>query len=280
MVNNILTAKTAKPTARSGGITGDGFDAAFLGNTIHDIDSSDPGLENHGIYIDGPGSYKIEYNYIHNISGGSGFQAYGDETSTGSFVINNVTFDHNWIDHVAKYCINLVDNAGRGFIVYDNVSSFCRMAGIRLNSSSLEEARVYNNTFYAGDSSGDSHYGIIAIDRNLNHNALSMLNNVFVPWLHMAYKGGDAPLSTFSPSAYISHNLYFGGTGSHGFDSDPSVKDPDFVDGASCDFHLMPASNAAGRGSPVVDAVVTNDFDLVQYLRSQPYSIGAYAYRK
>jgi Right handed beta helix region len=279
VVNNSLSAETGQPSARSGGITGDGIDAVLLGNTVHNINSPDPGLENHGIYIDGPGSYKVEYNYIHDVPGGSGFQIYGDETATGSYVTNNVIFSHNWIDHVAKYCVNLADNSGSGVTVFDNVSSFCGMAGLRINSSSLRGAKVYNNTFFASDSSGDDHYGAIVIDSKLGKAAVEAMNNIFMPLPHMPYMGGDTALLKPTPVAHFTNNLYSGGGGSLEFDVSPITETPVFANAVTCDFHLGPTSGVTGLGSRTVKNTVTNDFDLNPYKPGLTYDLGAYKSR-
>jgi hypothetical protein len=279
IVNNILSASTAHASARSGGIAGDGLHVAILGNTIRDINSPDPGLQNHGIYIDGPGSYRIDYNYIHDVPGGSGFQVYGDQTATGSFATSNVSFSHNWVDHVAKYCINFADNSARGFSAFDNVLAYCGMAGLRVNSRILEEAKVYNNTFYATDSLAGDHYGAIVIDSKLKRGALEVRNNIFVPRKHMPYMGGDAALTEPNPFALFTNNLYFGGNGSIGFDSASLIGDPAFADSESCDFRLSPHSGAIGRGSAKVGTLVTDDFDFTSYPKEKSFEIGAYRLR-
>ena len=279
IVNNRLSASTAHATARSGGIAGDGLDVVILGNTVHDIDAPDPGLQNHGIYIDGPGSYRIDYNYIHDVPGGSGFQVYGDESATGSFVTNALTFSHNWVDHVAKYCINFADNSGRDLTAFDNVLAYCGMAGLRINSPSLVGARVYNNTFYAAASLAGGHYGAIVIDSTLELHALDVRNNIFVPSPHRPYIGGDAAPDKPTAFAVFTKNLYFGGTGKPGFDSMPVIADPAFKEAASCDFHLAPGSGAIQRGSPLVNKVVTDDFDSIRHTPAVQYDVGAYSYR-
>ncbi|MGZ5790449.1 MAG: hypothetical protein ACXWJF_13445, partial [Burkholderiaceae bacterium] len=78
VINNDLSASTAPRTGpnvpRMAGITGNGANAVWYGNHIHDIQGS--AQECHGIYIDGDGSYDIAYNQIHDIRDGNGFQVY------------------------------------------------------------------------------------------------------------------------------------------------------------------------------------------------------------
>ena len=90
VVNNELTATTgvtsgASPS-RMGGITGNGLDAHWLGNHIHDIQGSEN--EAHGIYIDGEGSYDIAWNDIHDIHSGKGIQLFANG-GNGSDVIRH-----------------------------------------------------------------------------------------------------------------------------------------------------------------------------------------------
>jgi len=279
IVNNILSASSADASARSGGIAGDGLDVVILGNTVKDVNSPDPGLQNHGIYIDGPGSYRVDYNYIHDVPAGSGFQIYGDQTTTGSFATSDVSFSHNWVDHVAKYCINFADNSARNISAFDNVLAYCGMAGLRINSPTLLGAKVYNNTFYEADSSAGDHYGTIVIDSRLKRGALDVRNNIFVPHLHMPYMGGDATVTAPNQFALFMGNLYFNGKGKPAFDSAPVIGDPAFVDSESCDFHLLPDSSAFAHGSTKVRSAVRDDFDFTRYNDALRPSIGAYRLR-
>jgi hypothetical protein len=278
VINNILTAATARETARSGCVTGDGIDAVILGNTIAEVDAPDPGLQNHGIYIDGPGSYRVGYNYIHDVPGGSGFQVYGDETPTGSTIANDVLFDHNWGDHVTKYCVNLSDNSGSRFRIYDNVSAYCGMAGLRINSPVLHDARIYNNTFFAGDDASKPDFGVIVVDSKLQGGALDIRNNIFMPAGQVPYMGGDNPLIGPTPSAHFSNDLYFGGTGAHSFDSASVSADPGFFDSGSCDFHLNLASPAPADSSLAVRALVLDDFKFTPHQGNRSYDIGGYSH--
>jgi hypothetical protein len=276
VINNVLTAATAPPSARSGGIAGDGLDAVILGNTVHAIDSPDPGLQNHGIYIDGPGSYEIAYNSIYDVPGGSGFQVYGDETPTGSFVTNHVSFHHNWINNVAKYCINLADNSGSDFQIDGNVSSTCGMAGLRINSSTLDRARIYNNTFYNTDTRKDMHYGAVVMDLSPKDGAVEIRDNIFVPSPGTPYAGGDALAAAFYSSTHFLHNLYFAGQGAIDFDPDPVLTDPLFVNPSACNFHLKQGRPATVNPSFQGGNNTNYSFDLEPCAAGSIAGIGAY----
>ena len=204
----------------------------------------------------------MEYNFIHDVPGGSGFQIYGDETPTGSFLSGDVLFAHNWIDNVAKYCINLSDNSAGNITVFDNVSSGCSMAGFRANSSFLHGARIYNNTFYAGDTPRNPHYASIVMDSPLKDGALDLENNIFASHETVPMMGGDAPLLTPTSTATFAGNLYPPGKGTHLFDPDSLAADPSFINAGTCDFHLNSTSKAIRNGSSAVTSVVVDDFDL------------------
>jgi hypothetical protein len=277
VVNNVLSARTAAASARSGGVAGNGANVAILGNAIGDVDSPDPGLENHGIYIDGPGSYRIEYNFIHDVPGGSGIQIYSDQSPNGEYRVNNVTVSHNWIGNVAKYCVNVADHAGSNFNIYSNVASNCGMAGIRIMSTELQNARVYNNTFCKGNARRHPHYGVITIDSRLQTGAVTFMNNIFVPAGNSPYMGGDMPLFELSSGATFTNNLYYGGIGTPKFDSHPIMKDPLFVNAPRGDFHLRKDSVASLSGSQAVQDVVDTAYDLRKFSSGKDHEIGAYA---
>ncbi|MEP6941103.1 MAG: hypothetical protein ABI846_15150, partial [Rudaea sp.] len=75
IVNNELTAATATNNAFAAGINGNGTNSYWVGNDIHNI-AGGTLQQNHGIYIDGDGSYEIAYNTIDHVSGGNGMQVY------------------------------------------------------------------------------------------------------------------------------------------------------------------------------------------------------------
>jgi hypothetical protein len=200
---------------------------------------------------------------------------YGDETPTNSFVTNHVSFHHNWIDHVATYCVNLADNSGSDFLIYGNVSSTPGMAGLRINSSTLNCARIYNSTFYNTDARKNTHYGAVVMDMSPIDRALEIQNNIFVPSPGTPYAGGDAPAAAFFSSKHFLHNLYFDGKGAVDFDPDPVLADPRFVNPSACNFHLKQGSPAMLNRSGGNDAI--DNLDLEPCGASPIAGIEAYA---
>ena len=124
VVNNELTAKSCQISTkcRAAGIAGNGKDNFWVGNHIHDVYDKPDGVtdfENHGVYIDGDGSYEVAYNRIENIIGGNGIQAH----SASGGIINNVNVHHNVIHGVGKHGINLSSGSTENFLIYQNTIS-------------------------------------------------------------------------------------------------------------------------------------------------------------
>lgn len=261
VINNDLAASTA-PTSgpnvpRMGGITGNGQNAVWLGNHIHDIQGSPQ--ECHGIYIDGDGSYEIAYNSIENIRSGNGLQTYSNGTN-GSDTIDNVNFHHNLIHDVSKHGINVADGAGANFALFDNIIYNTAVAGIRFNTTDLHGAKIYHNTFY---NLGTSGYPAIMNDATLPADALDMENNIFCP------HAGNEYTNLESGAGLVTHNLWHGGSGDYSLDAHPVTADPWFVNPGS-DFHLQSASPAMDAGASAPLSLVTTDYDI-----TTPRSAGA-----
>jgi hypothetical protein len=258
VVNNELTASTgaSDPHNLAGGITGNGSGSFWVGNHVHNIESASAG-EMHGIYIDGNGSYQVAYNWIENVTDGSGFQVYVDG-SNGSTVANDVAFNHNLISTVAKYGINIADGSSDGFVYYDNVVDGAAYGCLRFNTDTLHDAKIYNNTFY--NCSKRAGYGVITNDWNLPSNALDMENNILNAEVAGDYAGGSVGMSRGIGT--VTHNLFFDGVDGDSWDAHPVSGNPLFVSLAAANFQLQSGSVAIGSGSTAVSGVVTNDYDL------------------
>ena len=280
VVNNDLAASTA-PTSgrwvpRMGGITGNGLDAAWLGNHIHDIQGSPD--ECHGIYIDGDGSYEIAFNHIHDIRSGNGLQVYVNGTN-GSDRAGNVRFHHNLVHDVDKHGINVADGSGDGFRIYDNVVFRTRRAGIRFNTLDLHGAQIFGNTFYDTNTGANPMYGALTNDWRLPPDALHVEANVFWPHPGTAYLGGTVGFP--SPLGVVARNVWYAGLGAPSPDTAPILANPGFV-AAPTDFHLLArgaAVGAGGAGAGAVRELLATDYDLVQRPTGAPLDAGAYAFR-
>ncbi len=277
VVNNELTAVTGTADQHNlaGGITGNGTNSFWSGNYIHNINSGSP-MEMHGIYIDGDGSYDIAYNWIANVTDGSGFQVFVNG-GNGSTVANNVSFHHNLIENVAKYGINIADGSSNGFIYYDNIVENAGDGCLRFNTDTLHDAKLYNNTFF--NCSTNSSYGAVDNDWVFPSNALDMENNIFYATSGESYAGGSVGMG--GTIGTITNNLFYNGTGSDAWDAHPVTADPLFVSTSSSssapDLHLQSGSPAIGAGSTAVASIVTTDYDLTPRT-STSIDIGAYTH--
>ena len=284
IVNNDIgpwqSTLAAPGNAKAGGISGEGNGIEILGNRIHDIacalGHANP-LENHGIYIDDDGAYEIAYNDIENITGGNGFQIF----TNGGFseTTNNVAFHHNIVDGVGKHGINLADGTGRNVVVYDNVVAHTQLGALRFNTTDLQGAKVYNNTFYAASllpGIDPQRSGVILNDWNFSAGAVDFYDNVIVPspgtWYLSGSVGFDGHEGTWA------NDLWFGGANPiPGFAQAPVAGDPKFV-APGTDFHLRSGSAAIDAGSAAVAPLVTTDLDQLARPRGLGYDIGAYEF--
>jgi hypothetical protein len=249
----------------------------WVGNHIHAIHGSPVALEEHGIYIDGDGSYEIAYNVIEDVRGGSGFQVYVNG-GNGSDFCDDVVLHHNLIHGIAKHGINIADGSQNRFQIYDNVVYDVLQAGLRFNTNTLHAARIWNNTFAATNKNGNTVNGVITNDWDFPADALDLENNIFSPASSaIPYQGGSVGVSTGIGN--VSHNLYFGGAGSTSFDAAPVAGDPLFETPGS-DYHLRAGSPAIDAGSAAASVLVTTDYDVLT-VRPQGagFDIGAYEYK-
>ncbi|MBS0308300.1 MAG: hypothetical protein JSS58_04940 [Proteobacteria bacterium] len=274
VINNDLSASTAPRTGpnvpRMAGITGNGNNAVWYGNHIHDIQGS--AQECHGIYIDGDGSYDIAYNHIHDIRDGNGFQVYVNG-GNGSTEANNVSLHHNFIHDVSKHGINIGDGMRNDLKIWNNITYNAQYAALRFNTNTLNGAQIFHNTFYNTNLASNVFYGALTNDWNLPAGSMDVENNIFYVASGTPYNSGS--VSVLAGNGTFKRNLWFNGTGSTAIDSLPVTADPKFI-AAGSDFHLQPASPAIGIGSTAaaVTTLVTNDFDLKP--RGPAMNLGAF----
>jgi hypothetical protein len=269
IVNNELSSpNTNNAMVLAGGVNGNGTNISILGNAIHDITGS--GGVNHGVYIDGDGSYEVAFNVISRVSSGYGIQAYND--AGNSPTTSHVHIHHNLVhDITGKGCLNVGSGSALDFQIWDNVCSQINLSCLRFDDAGdLVGAQVYNNTFYACGM-GDAYDGAIDSDGALlPDTAVTIVNTIVWPASGVPYTGGSG--NGFGSGVFL-NDLWNGAanapTGSGNVSGDPA-----FVAGGS-DFHLSAGSPAKGAGSSSVAGLVTTNFDLVPW-GAGPYDIGAY----
>lgn len=281
VVNNEMTAFSCalQTVCKAGGVAGNGDGNYWVGNYIHDVNDQADGntdFENHGVYIDGAGSYEVAYNRFVNIVGGNGVQT----NNNGSPTIANVAIHHNLINGTGKHGINIAD-ATTGVVIHDNVVMHTDVAGLRFNSDALSGAKVYNNTFYDTDRL-DVCSGVRAALQNDSAwaaGAAQIVNNIFVAGKPCRYLTGGT-MGVDVVAAAMSNNLWYSGQGDTP-GSGNVLADPRFANTGSGaeDLHLLVASPARNAGSSSVASVVTDDYDISTRRPLQAaYDIGAYEF--
>jgi hypothetical protein len=266
VVNNELTAESCRiNTCRAGAIAGSGSGEFWVGNHAHDVYDGASGsraLENHGIYIIAPGSFEIAYNLFARIIGGNGIQIYS------SWPVDDVNIHHNIIHDVGKHGLNIVDGSRNHIVVWSNLVYNTAYAGVRLGSDDLHDLKLYNNTFYNTGTNGDTpSSGALTNDMSTAQQQLDIRNNIFWPHRGSGYNRGSGNEGLAGAIGPISHNLWYGGSG-----TDPTTSfspkslnaDPRFRSAASGDedFHLQEDSPALCAGTDAVAVLVTSDIEL------------------
>jgi hypothetical protein len=272
VINNDLSAPDAVSN-RAGGVTGNGKNVAVLGNRIHDIagvGSRGETLLDHGIYIDSGSQWELAYNVIEHITGGNGIQLYNSGHVTKT--IDEVNIHHNWIHDVNKHGINIADTSGVGIFVWDNVVYHTVGGCWRNNSVDLQDARVWNNTFY--DCNTANNFGAIWNDIKNPDKPISLdfKNNIVCPSdVKQTYAGGEAGFVADGVRAIGSNNLWCRSNdrASTSFAANSIFVDPGFANVSTTpDFHLQPKSPAISSGDVNITSKVTSNYDFVPIARN------------
>lgn len=177
----------------------------------------------------------IEGNHIHDIARYP-IHAYSQIGSLHDNIIrNNVIHDYGINLPAAGILIGGADE-----LVYNNVV-YNGQYGIAVQYSGPFNTKVYNNTIY-----GQSEFGLY-VDSDANTTLLR--NNILF--------GNASTIHDAGVGTVQSNNL---------------TTDPDFVNAAGGDFHLLDTSDAIGAGVTVAEVTV----DLDGVTRANPPTIGAY----
>jgi VCBS repeat-containing protein len=283
IVNNDLSATLGSSITKSGGIAGNGANSSWYGNHIHDIYGGSA-KETHGMYIDGKGSYDIGYNLIERVNNGSGFQVYVNG-GNGSTFCDNVNLHHNIIHDTAKHGINIADGSGKNFTIFNNLVYNIQWDGLRFNTKTLVDAKIFNNTFYNYTASrqGSHLYGAIGNEWDLKAGAFEFRNNIIQStYKNTPYIGGTVGIT--KTTGILADNIWFGATDGYdsatkvsGLDSNPILKDPLFVDAPNGNFQVNATSPAIDNGDSIVSSLVKDDLTSLA-LRPQGagYDLGCY----
>ncbi len=195
----------------------------------------------------------IKNNVVSNYAGPAGLDAAAGIYSDGA---SYITVENNEVhDYKVGYSFGceVAGHNSYGNILRNNVAHDCSQSGLFLGSntsSSVNNAQVYNNTFY--------HCGTAFYDNGqmalLNNAACDIRNNIFYPtngrWAIVQMTG------TTSTTASIAYNLFWrdNGTTSNLFfnvsASNSVLGDPLFTNVAANDFHISSSSLAVNAGDP------------------------------
>jgi hypothetical protein len=286
IVNNDLSADSCRvmTKCRAGAIAGAGIGQYWVGNSGHDIYDGPEGsiyLENHGIYIGGPGSYEIAYNVFARIVGGNGIQI---QSGTP---VDDVSIHHNIIHDVGKHGLNFVAGSHDHIVVWSNLIYNTAGAGVRFGSDVLHDLKLYNNTFFNTGMIGDRpSSGALTNDMDAQADQMDIRNNIFWPHVGSGYNRGTGNADFAGAIGTIAHNLWYGGSGSSPaatFSTESIEADPRFVSvtPGNEDFHLQPGSRALIAGTDRVASLVTSDIEVQRpeqaHAGSGSFYLGAYA---
>ncbi|MBW8760427.1 MAG: hypothetical protein JF586_22800, partial [Burkholderiales bacterium] len=208
------------------------------------------------------------------ITGGNGFQVY---TNGGfSTTTNNITVHHNVIDGVGKHGINLADGTGSNVQVDDNLVANTQYSGLRFNTTTLANAKVWSNTFYntvLNANAKSAGYGVISNDWSLPAGSVSFVGNIMYASAGSQFLAGAVGFS--GREGTWANNLWFNGAGMPSFASASVSANPMFVSAGS-NFHLSAGSPAIATGGTTAATLVKDD--LYGKARAATVDIGAVAY--
>jgi hypothetical protein len=249
------------------------------GNTC-DIEGNTVGTQGHCYYI----SHGTNITVRHNVA--TGMTGYGihvfdqrrsEDPPDFERLIKDVIIEGNVCSHskeragiiLAAYDHARIENVLiRNNVVFSNTTN-----GIVVRSDS-KDVYVYNNTVYGNDGDGISiNYGGMA-DGTID--GIVIRNNLLDTSGHgTVYHVNNA---VDEPTVSLDHNLYWPGPPNlnHVSDAHPVTGDPQFVDPAGQDFHLLSASPAIDAGVTITQ--VTDDLDSNPRPLGSAYDIGAYEY--
>lgn len=179
------STSTGAAHQKAGGIVGNGYHVAILGNYVHNISGGDPSaLENHGIYLDGSNTdaawVEVGFNVIINCLTGQCIQ-FHQEASTG---FHDDDIHHNWAENAAKYGFKMDgwSNAGGPNLWWDNVVVGSVREAFEVDGSSTNNGtvRIENNTFLNGYSDTAGPYQAQFANEGANSTGtFTVSNNIF-----------------------------------------------------------------------------------------------------
>lgn len=255
---------------RAGGIAGNGDNIEEMFNYIHDIDGETGAYLNHGIYHDASNDGSVDfvakniecaYNYIKNITGGSGIQFFDSGSNFGGELTNNKVH-HNVVDTTQKYGLNI--GAGvKSLDAHNNLIINTTLSAVRFDTpAGTPTINITHNTLHQAigpyyvvwNSGGDLTTGSIKVSHNTITLAAGRSDTSFG---YLAFNGGDSAVTA-------EENLYYDFEGAQ--NAVPSLDatygvygDPNYTNVAEGDFTVQTGSAALNACTRAEAIAVTTD---------------------
>ena len=272
---------------------------AFLGNQVHDVSSAgpQPSKQYHAVYFTTDSNHvEVGHNHIHDNRTCRAIQFHssplcapdcGSADTTGfnqyDLVVHDNLVDGDVCDGINFATVdpsrgpvqaynNVILRTGQGPDPPDGSANYAGIyvaAGTNNGADGTGTVEIFNNTLYANGTAGGVDAGQIARGPGSPGLVMSLRNNIVY-----SVAGEDylAP-ATDTGGVAGANNLFFGDGAAPSFLSNNVEDDPDFVDAAAGNFHLLgtsPALNAAAAPVPAAD------FDGVPRPQGAGSELGAY----
>jgi len=278
------------PVLNCAAASGEGNYGYILCNHFHDIEGTSA-LQNHGIYP-GTNSYgwTIDYNWIHDIPGGSILSFNDSDGGSGTFDtlfgtwtgFTNIKIRHNWFENAAKYILSFNDiGSGLGDLDFEFTNNMCIGSGLPPihtgTTTQTSDGTIAFNTFYNCNtilSGGNAMFRNDGWQHTPGH-SIKLYDNIFCHGPDTAAGTGWLNDNTgFSNGISWARNLYFNNgdttVPSPTMDSLAVVGDPKFVSPSTSDFTLQSTSPAINSGTQVLPAGIVVRDDYTTLITRQP----------
>jgi hypothetical protein len=278
------------PVLNCAGISGEGNYLYALGNHIHHIEGTSA-LQNHGIYP-GTNSYgwTLDYNWIHDIPGGSCLSFNDSDGGTGTFDtpfgtwtgFTNIKIRHNWLENPAKYILSFNDiGSGLGDLEFQFTNNMCIGSGLPPlhtgTTTQTSDGTIAFNTFYNNNTTPSGGNAIFRNDgwQHTPGHSIKIYDNIISHGPDTAPGTGWLNDTTgFSNGIAWARNLYYNNgdttVPAPTMDSLAVVGDPKFVDRTGGDFTLQSSSPAINAGTQVLPTGVLVNDDYSSLITRQP----------
>ncbi len=255
-IKGIRSSRIIGNVIRNSGMgLGGGRDSEIIGNEIY-------GMSDYGMYTGSGDNGLVAGNIFHD-TGGYGIHHY--ESSATGYTVDNWTFrnnifyrtgrgyDHSLTGDRLRTAPAIIISSGRNNKLYNNVV-YDSHGGISVAHYAVDSL-IANNTVYGNDSNGIT---IIAPQPGNGGSINARVSN------NIVWGNGGSQISNLSTSTVLQNNL--------------TTVNPNFVNAAGADFHLLSGSPAINAGVNLYSAGVTQDFAGVARPQTGAFEIGAYEY--